>query len=440
MSPARSATFDTSQLLRRASAPTPLPGVVVYSPNSLKSQVLAAFAADLQARGWRVGGVVIDTLYDEAGQKSGLDLVDLATGRHLPYARPETTGIAIGRWVLDPATLAEGDRIIRQAVEDGAELVVVDKFGPLESRGEGFAPGLRAALAAGRPLLVAVRGEFLDGWDAFADRSTTILRAETAALWRWWGPYRLYQDLARGVAEAPARQVVIGVNWTLVEGPDGCGLAHSPSRDAPGCRSIGQAGAYAGRSLRELAALASSWNPLEAALGLAAINAHYNRRDVGGIPVNGLELFARAPGRKLVVGRFPELAERVGDVLVLELAPGPEDLPAHAADWVFDRADSVAVTASALGNLTLPRLLELACHARVALIGPGTPLTPRLHAYGIAWLSGLVIEDAAQAARIVAEGGAVKALKSCSRRVTLSAEPPDTAEVAPLSRTGSRAR
>jgi len=400
--------------------------------------VLHDFARELGARGWRVGGVVLDTIYDEKGQKIGLDLIDLAgRDRRLPLARPDTGGIAIGRWVLDPATLAKGDELIRAAVENQSELVIVDKFGPLEHRNEGFARGLRGGLEAGLPLLAAVRGEFLDGWDAFAGRRSALLRADEASLWRWWGPYRLYEDLARGVADVPATRVLIGVNWTLVEGPDGIGLAHSPERSAPGCRTIAKVGSYTGESLRALAGLACSWNPFEAALGLAAINAHYNRRGLAGIALNGLELIARLPGRKAVVGRFPELAKRLGDALVIERVPGPDELPAEAADWVLGGRDAVALTASSLVNLTLPRLVELSRGACVALVGPGTPLTPRLHAYGIDVLSGLVIENGERALRVIAEGGTMKALKACGRLVTLAAPSLDLAESRPVRRAGS---
>ncbi|HUC63760.1 MAG TPA: DUF2478 domain-containing protein [Alphaproteobacteria bacterium] len=423
-----------------ATPPPLVPGVVLYAPDSPKSRVLHAFAEELSARGFAVAGVVIDTLYDGADTKTGLDLIDLATKRRLPYARPGTRGIEIGRWVLDPATVEAGERAIASAVASDADLIVIDKFGPLEGRGAGFATGLAAALACGRPVLIAARSEFLDGWDAFAARPTVALRPTLEDLWRWWGPYRLYDDLARGVADAPARRVVLGLNWTLVEGPEGCGLAHSPARDAPGCRPLARAGDYAGMSLKTLAKLSTSWNPFEAALGLAAINAHYNRP--GAVPAgegaNGLELFASLPGRKLVVGRFPEQARRMPDALVIERVPAAGELPAHAADWVLPAADAVAITASALGNLTLPGILERCRGVRAALIGPGTPLTPRLHAYGIDWLSGLVIEDADLAARAIAEGGAVKALKRCGRMATL-ARPPARAEPRPARARGERA-
>ena len=64
-------------------------------------------------------------------------------------------------------------------------------------------------------------------------------------------------------------------------------------------------------------------------------------------------------------------------------------------------------------------LIAAAPQARFALVGPSTPLTPRLHGYGADLLAGMVIEDARKAARIVAEGGSVKALKTVARMVTL---------------------
>ena len=57
----------------------------------------------------------------------------------------------------------------------------------------------------------------------------------------------------------------------------------------------------------------------------------------------------------------------------------------------------------------------------IAIVGPSTPLTPRLHAYGIDLLAGLIVEDVEAAARGVAEGGAVGSLKPHARMVTLTA-------------------
>lgn len=234
----------------------------------------------------------------------------------------------------------------------------------------------------------------------------------------------LLGDLAEGVAGGSAKRVVVGLNWTLVEGPDGCGLAQTPVKDGRGCRPLGEAGGYAGRPLSELAALAGSANQVERAVGLAAANAYYNRYDLAGGCENGLDLFADLDGPVASIGRFPDLAKRVGDVRVIELDPREGEYPASLTERVLADSAGVAITASTLVNGSLPRILA-ACpeHARVALIGPGTPLAATLHRYGIDVLSGLVIEDVARAAQVVMEGGAVRAIKNATRYLTLRYRP-----------------
>jgi uncharacterized protein (DUF4213/DUF364 family)/nucleoside-triphosphatase THEP1 len=398
---------------------------VLYAPDSDKSAVLRGFAAALVERGWRVGGVVIDTLWDGNGRKVGLDLIDLGNARRRPLSRPDTVGIELENWVLDPATVAEGAAAIRRAAAAPADLVIVDKFGPLEGRGEGYAKALAAALATGVPLLVALRSEFLAPWDAFCRAAAAPpgvpVRHEMAALFRWWGPERLFEELARQVADTPTRRVMVGLNWTLVEGPDGCGLAHTPARGTGGCLALPRAGEYAGASLRALAGLILSRDPFERALGAAAINAHYNRRDLRAGDTNGLDGLAAGGGRVVIVGRFPGLERRLPGALVIEREPGPQDYPEDAAERLIPGSAAVAITASSFANGSLPRLLRLADGARTVLIGPGTPLAPALHAYGIDRLAGLVVEDADGAARAVMEGGAVKALKPYVRYATLEA-------------------
>jgi len=216
--------------------------------------------------------------------------------------------------------------------------------------------------------------------------------------------------------------VLVGLNWTLVEGAH-VGLAHTPDRGAAGCHSLDDAGAYAGRSLVDLAGLFESANPFEVAVAIAAANAHHNRPDRTGLSAeNGLEVFdLQLP--TVVVGRFPRLAQRLPDAIVLEQNPGPGDRPASDAPVLLPGAAQVAITASALGNGTLPELLTL-CDpmATVVLVGPGTPLAPALFELGIDVLSGLVVTDPEGAARAVAEAGAVRALKRHTRLATLRRE------------------
>lgn len=232
--------------------------------------------------------------------------------------------------------------------------------------------------------------------------------------------------LVRDVADVAALRVVVGVNWVLVEGPAGTGLSHAPVRDAPGCRPIPHAGRLAGRSLRDLAAGIASDNPFEVAIAIAAANAHHNRRDLAGEPGNALEAAGREATAPVVIGRFPGLDRTIPHARVVERRPGPGDYPEAAAEELIAGADLVVITASTLGNGTLPGLLALSAGRRVFLVGPGTPLAPALFALGIERLGGMVIDDADGAARVVMEGGAVRGLRSFGRNVTLArpASPP----------------
>ncbi len=227
-----------------------------------------------------------------------------------------------------------------------------------------------------------------------------------------------------GIADTPARRVVVGVNWVLVEGPAGTGLSHAPVRDAPGCRPIPNAGQLAGRSLRDLAAGIASDNPFEVAIAIAAANAHHNRRDLAGDPGNALEAAGREARSPVVIGRFPGLDRTMPGARVVERRPGPGDYPEAAAAGLIADADLVVITASTLGNGTLPGLLALCQGRRVFLVGPGTPLAPALFAHGIERLGGMVVDDADAAARVVMEGGAVRNLRAFGRNLTLARPAP----------------
>lgn len=230
----------------------------------------------------------------------------------------------------------------------------------------------------------------------------------------------LHAAVIEGVSDAPARRVVVGVNWVLVEGPFGTGLAHAPPRGAPGCRPLAQAGRLAGTALRTLAAGVDSDNPFEIAVAIAAANAHHNRPDLAGESGNAIESAGREPGRIVVVGRFPGLERSLPHAAVIERSPGPGDHPESEAPELIGAADLVLVTASTLGNGSLAGILHLARGKRVILVGPGTPLAPALFACGVERLAGMVVDDPDAAARVVMEGGAVRALRPAGRNLTIA--------------------
>lgn len=393
-------------------------GAIVYAPGTPPGALLTAFAERIKQRGWRVGGLIQRTIRDSEGRKLGMELVALDTGEVIPIGQALGQGAAGDACAVDPAALAEASGALRRAIAARVDLLVVNKFSYHERDGGGFAQEFLAAMAEGIPVLTAVQAELIEEWWRFCGGHCRVLAPDEMALWRWWGPRRTYQDLAQGVGEGVARRVVVGLNWTLVEGPDGVGVAQTPVRDTAGCYGKLEAGSYSGRPLSDLAAMIDGWNPFETAIAMAAANAYYNRFDLVGDARNGLDMVP-ADGRVVVVGAFPGIAERVPGCHVIERAPKAGEYPEQAAEWLMPGADAVIATGSTLANGSLPRLLDLAQGGLMTLVGPSVPLTPRLFDHGVGILSGFVAEDIDGLVRAVCEAGAGGAIKRFGRQVSL---------------------
>ncbi len=392
---------------------------LLYTEETANRRLLWDFAEEMTARGWRVGGLVQDILREPDGRRLGVDAVAMDNGERAPIARATVQSRANKDCILDHAALTDVSRMLRRAVEANADLIVVEKFGEQEQTGAGLMDEILGAVAAGIPTVVALPAHALERWRDVTGGLGTLLPSDLASLRRWWGAENAVAELARGVGGGDAKRVVVGLNWTLVEGPNGCGLAHTPAKGTAGCRPLSDAGAYAGRPLRDLAGYAQSGNGAERALGIAAINAHYNRYDLTGGNENGLDAFAGSSGRIACVGRFPGFGDRYADVQIVEMEPRDDEHPETATEQVMASADGALITSSVLVNGTFPRVLNARGNATdCILIGPGTPLAPALAHYGIGAVSGLVVEDPAAAAHLVAEGGSVKALKRHGRYVT----------------------
>ncbi len=202
-----------------------------------------------------------------------------------------------------------------------------------------------------------------------------------------------------------------------------CGLASTlGSTDLPDARYVG-AGSLAGRSALELARLSLSDDPLDAALGMAAINSLLELDESRCDERNGRDiLFERGTGRRVaLVGHFPfvpELQEAAKHLSVLELRPRPGDLPASEAPAVLENAEAVAITGTAFVNHTIELLLGY-CRpdAFVLVIGPTAPLSAAVFDYGVDAIAGARVSDPALVLRQIAEGTIFRQLEGV-RRVT----------------------
>ena len=67
---------------------------------------------------------------------------------------------------LDPAGVVEASSVLRQALADGVDVVVTNRFGGLEAQGGGFVAEIAALAEAGIPLLTIVAPAHLPAWRA----------------------------------------------------------------------------------------------------------------------------------------------------------------------------------------------------------------------------------------------------------------------------------
>lgn len=240
----------------------------------------------------------------------------------------------------------------------------------------------------------------------------------------------LIDDLLAQLPPQPVRirDVRVGVHWTMVCSLSG-GLAASYTADnAHGSHRVRDVGELHLKSAQELATWLRSDNPLEASIGLAALNSLLTVEDSRAVEINAFDFLVERVKDKTVVmvGNFPQVSRLrsvAKAVWVLEKRPGPMDFPTEAAPELIPQADILAITGSTLINHTLDGVLALR-HPRtmVMLLGPSTPLTPLLFNYGIDFLSGTQVIDETAALLTIQQGAAFPQVKG-TRLLTISREP-----------------
>lgn len=225
------------------------------------------------------------------------------------------------------------------------------------------------------------------------------------------------------------RDVRIGPFWTVVWTERGAGLA-STQRDVHtphGQSLIRWAGELMDHSAQELAGLLRSDSPMETGLGMAAVNALLEVDETRLTDRNAAaEIIQRGQGKRVViVGHFPfipDVRRAVGHLDVLELEPGPDELPPEAASEVIPQADVVAITGTSLLNKTFDGLIQLCrSDAFVLMLGPTTPLSPVLFDYGVDLIAGTRVTDPQQALISVSQGAIFRQMRGV-RLVTMVKE------------------
>jgi hypothetical protein len=167
----------------------------------------------------------------------------------------------------------------------------------------------------------------------------------------------------------------------------------------------------------KLVQMACSASPLEAAIGMAAINSLLEIDEGRCVEVNAGDLIAeKGRDKKIaIIGHFPfvaRLRQLSKELWVIERRLREKDLGEEEAENLVPQADVVGITGTAFINHTIEHLLTL-CRpdAYVVVLGGTAPLSPVLFDYGVDAISGTKVDQPEVVLHCVSQGATFRQLK-----------------------------
>ena len=152
--------------------------VVRGAPTAQVQALFAAFAARLGPQ-VRVAGVV-----EEEPEPGHAQLRSLADGRRFEVF--QALGRGSSACSVDAGSIVTACQAVRGDIAAGCDLVVLSKFGRLESERTGLSDAFVAGLEAQVPILTSVDPKFDPVWTAFAAPLFVMLPPRLEAVEAWW--------------------------------------------------------------------------------------------------------------------------------------------------------------------------------------------------------------------------------------------------------------
>ena len=194
--------------------------------------------------------------------------------------------------------------------------------------------------------------------------------------------WNLYDELYMGIPSGIRIEgCVVGRLWTTVRANGNIGLARTLGDVGAEGDALGQS--FIGQYLRDTASWLKWDSPVRASIGVAAMNAFYNRSDrlkgKSAPPAFQEKLSGK---RAAIIGELPNLEAGLTDCCELTVLPLPERTELDGAYAAALKRDFVFISGDALTNQTLPALLaEVGEGTRVSLAGVSVPAAPVLFAF-----------------------------------------------------------
>lgn len=159
-------------------------GFVVTAGAAEDAEILPDVAQRLTGAGVRVVGAIQHNLCLDPARPCQMDLSILGTDALVRISQdrgPHASGCR-----LDPQGLAQAVALVETRFDhEGAQIVIVNKFGKSEAEGSGFRAVIGKAIAAGVPVLTIVAPGQLAAFEGFAGDLAVRLPADQDAVLSW---------------------------------------------------------------------------------------------------------------------------------------------------------------------------------------------------------------------------------------------------------------
>lgn len=145
--------------------------------------VLEEVICNLQTKGFRVAGYLQRETAETEDCCSITDLESIAKGTKIRISQALGPGARGCR--LDSNGLAEASGALIGELEEGVDLLVLNRFGKGESEGQGFRAVIQKAMEMNIPVLTAVREAYRPSWEEFGGEYAHIISRDSGGGLEW---------------------------------------------------------------------------------------------------------------------------------------------------------------------------------------------------------------------------------------------------------------
>lgn len=161
---------------------------IVYPDDAYPYVAFETLVRRSRERGLSLAGVLQHRIFEAADRRCDLVLEDLTTGHCTAIFQDRGTGAAGCR--LDEAALAEAAARIEANLDDGPDLMALNKFGKAECGGGGLLDLIANAIDRKIPVVIGVPASNLGAWRNFAGEFAVEVTSAVDDVERWLGGLR----------------------------------------------------------------------------------------------------------------------------------------------------------------------------------------------------------------------------------------------------------